>query len=71
MPINIGNMHWIAAAINFKHKRFEYFDSMGDYGSTMTSVFDVSDLVRLSYPLLPMTHKRIALGNVSGRRAPG
>lgn len=42
IPINIGNMHWIAAVINFKQKRFEYFDSMGDYGETMEDVFQVS-----------------------------
>lgn len=42
VPINIGNMHWIAAVINFKQKRIEYFDSMGSYGTAMDEVFQVS-----------------------------
>jgi sentrin-specific protease 1 len=42
VPINLGNMHWIAAVINFKQKRIEYFDSMGDYGDGMQDVFYVS-----------------------------
>ena len=42
VPINLGNMHWIAAVINFKQKRMEYFDSMGDYGDGMDDVFYVS-----------------------------
>jgi Ulp1 family protease len=32
-PINMGNMHWIAAAIFMKQKRIEIFDSMGSDGS--------------------------------------
>ncbi|PVG02593.1 cysteine proteinase [Serendipita vermifera] len=29
IPCNLGNSHWTCAAINFRHKRVEYFDSMG------------------------------------------
>ncbi|QRW00650.1 Ulp1 protease family, carboxy-terminal catalytic domain protein [Ceratobasidium sp. AG-Ba] len=29
LPVNIGNMHWTCAAINFAKKRIEYYDSMG------------------------------------------
>ncbi|KAF8971539.1 hypothetical protein BDZ97DRAFT_1753332 [Flammula alnicola] len=29
MPVNHGNAHWTAAAINFRAKRFESYDSMG------------------------------------------
>ena len=29
MPINLGNAHWVCAAINISKKRFEYYDSMG------------------------------------------
>jgi len=32
-PINMGNMHWIAAVIFMKRKRIEIFDSMGSDGS--------------------------------------
>ena len=32
-PINMGNMHWIAAVIFMKKKRIEIFDSMGSDGS--------------------------------------
>lgn len=28
-PLNLGNMHWVCAAINLRQKRFEYFDSLG------------------------------------------
>lgn len=50
MPINVGQMHWIAAAINMKKKRIEYFDSMGGSAQAMTDVSEVS-LVPL-YPFL-------------------
>ena len=49
VPINLGNMHWIAAVINFKQKRMEYFDSMGDYGDGMEDVFYVSTIFREEY----------------------
>ena len=39
-PINIGNLHWTAGAINIKEKRFEFYDSMGGSG-TAQSVFAV------------------------------
>lgn len=29
LPINHGNSHWTAAAINFRRRRIESFDSMG------------------------------------------
>lgn len=32
-PINMGNMHWICAAIFMKKKRIEIFDSMGSDGN--------------------------------------
>lgn len=32
-PINMGNMHWICAAIFMKTKRIEIFDSMGSNGN--------------------------------------
>ncbi len=28
-PINLGNAHWVCGAINFRRRRFEYYDSMG------------------------------------------
>ncbi|EIW86535.1 cysteine proteinase [Coniophora puteana RWD-64-598 SS2] len=31
IPINHSNMHWTAAAINFREKRIESYDSMGHY----------------------------------------
>ena len=40
-PINLGQMHWTAAAINFREKRLEYYDSMGDRSSTREVVFQV------------------------------
>ncbi|OCF59786.1 hypothetical protein L486_02459 [Kwoniella mangroviensis CBS 10435] len=38
-PVNIGNMHWTACAINLAKKRIEYFDSMGDYGNHRAGIF--------------------------------
>ncbi|PWN29713.1 cysteine proteinase, partial [Jaminaea rosea] len=29
IPCNLGNSHWTCAAINFRRKRVEYYDSMG------------------------------------------
>lgn len=29
IPCNLGNSHWTCAAINFRDKRIEYYDSMG------------------------------------------
>lgn len=31
IPVNHGNVHWTLAAINFKKKRIESYDSMGVY----------------------------------------
>jgi sentrin-specific protease 1 len=31
IPINHGNAHWTAAAINFRRKRIESYDSMNHY----------------------------------------
>jgi hypothetical protein len=30
LPVNLGNAHWVCAAINIREKRFEYYDSMGN-----------------------------------------
>ncbi|WWC85688.1 uncharacterized protein L201_000554 [Kwoniella dendrophila CBS 6074] len=38
-PVNIGNMHWTACAINLEKKRIEYYDSMGDYSGHRHNVF--------------------------------
>ncbi|ORY27379.1 hypothetical protein BCR39DRAFT_577632, partial [Naematelia encephala] len=38
-PINLGNAHWTAAAINMKEKRIEYYDSMGDRGGARKAIF--------------------------------
>ncbi|WVW81658.1 hypothetical protein I302_103653 [Kwoniella bestiolae CBS 10118] len=38
-PVNIGNMHWTACAINLKEKRIEYYDSMGDFGAHRNGIF--------------------------------
>ncbi|WWC66956.1 uncharacterized protein I206_100863 [Kwoniella pini CBS 10737] len=40
-PINIGNMHWTACAVNFDEKRIEYYDSMGDGGRHRDDVFEL------------------------------
>ena len=40
-PINIGNAHWTAAAINFVKKRLEYYDSMGDFTDFNRRIFQV------------------------------
>ena len=31
IPLNHGNTHWTAAAINFRRKRIESYDSLGMY----------------------------------------
>lgn len=59
VPINVGNMHWIAAVINFKQKRFEYFDSMGDYGANMRSVFKVSPVAFRHAPGVSLTRQHL------------
>ena len=41
LPVNHNNAHWTAAAINFRNKRFESYDSMG---MAAESVFKVSTL---------------------------
>ncbi|KAK8844621.1 hypothetical protein IAR55_006468 [Kwoniella newhampshirensis] len=38
-PINLGNMHWTACAVNFDKKRVEYYDSMGDGTGNRAGVF--------------------------------
>lgn len=40
VPINIGNMHWTCAVVDFQKKRIEYFDSLPDNGHRKT-VFKV------------------------------
>ncbi|SPO20019.1 related to Sentrin-specific protease 1 [Ustilago trichophora] len=32
-PINLGNAHWVCGAINMRHHRFEYYDSLGSYNA--------------------------------------
>lgn len=39
VPMNLGNQHWVCAAINFRRKRIEYYDSLGGHNP---SVFGVS-----------------------------
>ena len=41
VPVNIGGMHWTAAAINNVARRIEYYDSMGDRGGHRAKVFSV------------------------------
>lgn len=41
IPINIQNMHWVCAVINFSARRIEYYDSMSDSGHRL-EVFQVS-----------------------------
>ena len=36
LPINLGNSHWVCAAINMKRRRFEFYDSMGRMSSAIT-----------------------------------
>jgi len=36
LPVNLGNAHWVCAAINLKKKRFEYYDSMGRMNHAVT-----------------------------------
>jgi sentrin-specific protease 1 len=38
IPINQGNAHWTSAVINFKHKRIEAYDSMGE--GSARSIFE-------------------------------
>lgn len=39
IPINLGNSHWVCGAINFRLKRFEYYDSLGHPNETAFKVF--------------------------------
>ena len=39
IPVNHNNSHWTAAAINFKKKRIESYDSMGLDRSDVYKVF--------------------------------
>lgn len=38
VPINLGNQHWVCAAINIKEKRFEYYDSLGNANNKVYAV---------------------------------
>lgn len=38
MPVNLGNMHWVCAAINVEKQRFEYYDSMGKINYNVLAV---------------------------------
>ena len=44
-PINVGNAHWVAGAIDMRNKRVDYFDSLGTAGPGKDEVFDVSLLI--------------------------
>ena len=46
-PINLGNMHWTAGAINFREKRLEYYDSLGDHSGQGETIFSVSSSLTL------------------------
>lgn len=35
MPVNLGQLHWVCAAINVAKKRFEFYDSMGRSSPTV------------------------------------
>ncbi|CAO1616047.1 unnamed protein product [Sympodiomycopsis kandeliae] len=37
IPCNLGNSHWTCAAINFRRKRFEYYDSMAGSNTRLLS----------------------------------
>jgi Ulp1 family protease len=41
-PINVGNLHWVCGAINFKDKRIEYYDSLAS--EPEEAVFEVNRL---------------------------
>jgi len=41
-PINVGGVHWTCGAIDFKRKRLEYYDSLGNFNATMEQFFEVS-----------------------------
>lgn len=38
VPVNHNNLHWTAAAINFRKKRIESYDSMGSYRGNVYKV---------------------------------
>jgi sentrin-specific protease 1 len=42
IPINHNNSHWTAAAINFRRKRIESYDSMGMDRENVYKVSDIS-----------------------------
>jgi Ulp1 protease family, C-terminal catalytic domain len=44
IPVNHGNVHWTLAAINFRKKRVESYDSMGGYRSNVYKVRSFSYL---------------------------
>ena len=42
IPINHNNSHWTAAAINFRRKRIESYDSMGMKRDNVLQVYSVA-----------------------------
>lgn len=38
IPVNHGNVHWTLAAINFRKRRVESYDSMGIYRKDVYAV---------------------------------
>jgi Ulp1 family protease len=42
MPINDDGMHWVAAVMDMKAKRVEYYDSMGGTEEKANKAYNVS-----------------------------
>ena len=42
IPVHLGN-HWCLAVINFRKKRFEYYDSLGGSGDRVLKVMGCID----------------------------
>jgi sentrin-specific protease 1 len=57
-PINVGNMHWVCGAINFKDKRIEYYDSLASEPDE--AVFEVNTL----FLVWPQTSVDLVLGRL-------
>ncbi|MCO5588157.1 hypothetical protein L7F22_042112 [Adiantum nelumboides] len=47
LPINIGQAHWVCAAINMRKSRFEYYDSMHSHNRKAFQI--LSDYVQSEY----------------------
>lgn len=62
IPINHNNTHWAAAAINFRRKRIESYDSMGKARSTVHKVVAAHSLLRYGAQLTSFTGVARVLG---------